>query len=164
MSTRANIVIQNRRYSEMQVFYRHCDGYPDRCDGNSGPIPLDLDRLCDWIREGRLRDNVGQMSGWLVVLGHMDQHESRKRWDWIDQEENVLGSPEGDWKVGHYEPSAWGIHGDVEYVYVLDLDSITWSCHTQGEYLTEYGPVNPCMRRHPGDPSTRSVLLEEASE
>ena len=141
MSTRANIIIRDPRFDpDILYFYRHSDGYPD------GPIPEHLDQLVEWLNEERIRDDVMQMSGWLIILGHFEYRDHYQRWDsepWMtprirraenpDDHKNYLGEgvPGGKesgsgWKASAYEPTPWGIHGDVEHVYVLDVSTKAW--------------------------------------
>ena len=105
MSTRANIIIKDK-YDKL-YFYRHSDGYPE------GAMPT-LERFMSWVKEGHIRDNVNQAAGWLIVIGH--------------QEYEGMCDPTGNWKVGAYEP-AIAIHGDIEYLYVLDLEAKTITIH-----------------------------------
>lgn len=103
MSTRANIIIKDG--NEKLYFYRHSDGYPS-VTGES------LKRFLQWLKERRIRDNIQQAAGWLIVLGQ-DEEGYHKR---------HAPSPDGydGWKVGAYEPTT-GIHGDVEFIYEIDL-------------------------------------------
>jgi hypothetical protein len=94
MGTRANIVI--REGKDKLIFYRHYDGYPE-------VVLPSLKRLTDGIVSGQLRNNLVQLAGHLIVIGHNE---------YIDQE--------SDWKVGAYEPTTC-IHVDIEYLYELDL-------------------------------------------
>ena len=82
-------------------FYRHSDGYPES-------VLPDLEPLMERLREGSLRDNVSQFSGWLIVKGNKTYGPRTAGYD--------------EWKVGHYEPTT-GLHQDVEYVYEIDLRS-----------------------------------------
>lgn len=96
MSTRCNIVV--REGEEELWFYRHSDGYPES-------VLPDLKPLMEKLRDGSLRDNLSQFCGWLIVKGN----EGYTRHSGYD-----------DWKVGNYEPTT-GLHGDVQFVYELDL-------------------------------------------
>jgi hypothetical protein len=60
MSTRANIIIKDK-YGQL-IFYRHSDGYPE------GALPT-LKKLMSWVKDGKIRDNVDQASGWLILIG-----------------------------------------------------------------------------------------------
>ena len=60
MSTRANIIIKDE-HSQL-IFYRHSDGYPE------GALPT-LNKFMDWVKAGKIRDNVDQASGWLILIG-----------------------------------------------------------------------------------------------
>lgn len=128
MSTRCNIIIKDKDHE--MWFYRHSDGYP------TSVIP-DLRKFMNWVRDGKIRDNVSQAAGWLVVMGHFDLCESMRDWNkriardakkgaspFTPQSVSENGVPAKDefngWKVGHYEPTT-GQHGDIEYLYTLDL-------------------------------------------
>ena len=98
MSTRCNVIVKDA-YGHL-VFYRHCDGYPE---GVKDTLLTFMER----VENGVYRDNVEQSAGWLVVLGY-EEYKDIRDFD--------------SWEVGAYEPSV-GIHGDIEYLYVLDLET-----------------------------------------
>lgn len=126
MSTRANVIIKDKCHK--LYFYRHSDGYPD------GALPT-LKLFLDWLQTGKIRNNVGQAAGWLVLIGAMEyktlppeafKSESPPEVNYnIDYE--IRGFPKLDsfigWKCGAYEPTT-GIHGDIEYLYEIDLEKI----------------------------------------
>ena len=105
MSTRCNVVVKSKEFDVDKElwFYRHSDGYP------SSVLPS-LEPLMDKLREGSVRNNIGQFAGWLIVLGHEE-----------------YGSKQDYWKVGAYEPTT-GQHGDIEYLYTIDLQEKTLNC------------------------------------
>lgn len=110
MSTRMNVIVKDKYtgksdWSKPLWFYRHSDGYPD------GALPT-LRQFMQLIKDGKIRNNIGQASGWLIMLGA--------------EEYSVPMPKDGikDWKVGAIEPSQ-GRHGDIEYLYVLDLSQLT---------------------------------------
>jgi hypothetical protein len=113
MSTRANIIIQDA-YGTKLWFYRHSDGYPEVTEKS-------LEVFMGWLREGKIRDNVGQAAGWLIILGHTEYEKYNSA-----NEPTLDGSGMG-WKVGAYEPTS-GQHSDIEYLYTVDLDdkTLTW--------------------------------------
>jgi hypothetical protein len=123
MSTRANIIIKDQ-YDKL-YFYRHSDGYP------KGTLPT-LEKFLSLVKSGKIRDNASQSAGWLIVIGAIEYQtvhpeyfpESKKEsYNQDDKEiESCVNefSPD-DWKVGAYEPTT-GIHGDIEHLYVIDLD------------------------------------------
>jgi len=120
MSTRANIIIKDNH--EKLYFYRHSDGYED------GVMPS-LNIFLNWVKEGKIRDNVSQAAGWLILLGAIEygtipKFETEKsQFDWQkDYGDLDTIIPPNNWKVGAYEPTT-GIHGDIEYLYVIDLVS-----------------------------------------
>ena len=57
-----------------------------------------------------MRANIGQSAGHLIVRGHNEYKKYNK-----------------DWKVGAYEPTT-GIHGDIEYLYTIDLTKRVLTC------------------------------------
>lgn len=102
MSTRANVIIKDN-YDKL-YFYRHSDGYPE------GTLPT-LERLVGMYNSGQIRKNVPQSAGWLILIGADEYNVTLD----IDPEDDFMG-----WKVGAYEPTT-GIHGDIEYLYIIDL-------------------------------------------
>jgi hypothetical protein len=114
MSTRAQIIVKDEH--DAVWFYRHSDGYP------SGTLPT-LERFLSWVKAGRIRDNAEQAAGWLVLIGH----EEYRAEGHVGFEPNHTGKGM-DWKVGAYEPCAPVTHGDIEYLYTVDLTAktITW--------------------------------------
>ena len=125
MSTRANVVIKDS-CTELW-FYRHADGYPE------GVLPS-LNVFLEWIKNGWIRKNVTQSAGWLILIG-ADEYKDEKlnpdfpsdkgRYD-PDKYKGLCPSEPGNnipgWKVGAYEPTH-GKHGDVEYIYYVDLEN-----------------------------------------
>jgi len=76
-------------------------------------------------KSGKIRDNIGQFSGWLIILGAMEYHTTPKYE--TDKRHGEYGLPETfqdpkDWKCGAYEPTI-GVHMDVEYIYTIDLSA-----------------------------------------
>lgn len=95
MSTRCNVIIKDD-YTTL-YFYRHSDGYPD----------CTLESLKEFVKgytEKRLRLDAMQSAGWLIIHGQLE-----------------YGTLPTDWKVGAYEPTS-DTHGDIEYLYTIDLD------------------------------------------
>jgi hypothetical protein len=107
VSTRANIVVTDGE--DELIFYRHSDGYPD------GTLPT-LTKFIDLVKDGIIRDNVGQASGWLILIGAREYGVTFE----CDQLPACQGGPSMCWKVGAYEPTT-GLHGDIEFLYVIDL-------------------------------------------
>lgn len=127
MSTRCNIVVKDK-WDKPMWFYRHSDGYPE------GAMPI-LKNFMDMVRSGHIRNNASQGSGWLIILGAQEYNYHR---DYTDQ--STYGKPRDDlslndykpggegrsgmgWKVGSIEPTT-GIHGDIEFLYVLDMEKM----------------------------------------
>ena len=101
MSTRANIVLKDGK--EKLTFYKHSDGYPE------GTMPI-LEDFINMMKNKAIRDNLPQSAGWLIELGRRDLL-------------NTFNGKIPDlyhWKVGSIEPTT-GIHGDIEYLYTIDL-------------------------------------------
>lgn len=103
MSTRCQVIVKDE-YSEVWL-YRHSDGYPEVTKPS-------LEKFLSWVKDGKIRADAMQSAGWLVILGHQEYAEYRKA--------TADGSP-GDWKVGAYEPCEPKEHGDIEYLYTVDL-------------------------------------------
>jgi len=120
MSTRANIVIKDKHDSLW--FYRHSDGYPD------GTMPT-LEKFLEWVKSGKIRDNVSQAAGWLILIGAKEYNtnfdtELRKEIE-IPAEKLLEPGENGitGWKCGAYEPTT-GQHGDIQFLYTVDLDKL----------------------------------------
>jgi hypothetical protein len=107
MGTRANIVIKDN--DSQLIFYRHYDGYPEHT------LPI-LQELVDWVKVGRLRNNVSQFAGWLIVRGAIENEAIKTL-----SEDDFFPN---DWKVGTFEPTT-SIHGDIEYLYTIDLKKLS---------------------------------------
>lgn len=101
MNTGANIIIKDN-YDKL-FFYRHSDGYP------SGTLPT-LKKFLDLVKKNKIRQNVSQSSGWLILIGSEEYGVSLK---------SSKVEPFG-WKVGAYEPTT-GIHGNIQFLYIIDL-------------------------------------------
>jgi hypothetical protein len=114
MSTRANVFLFNEWGDEAGLwFYRHCDGYPE------GLLPS-LKIFCDWVQEGKIRDNPSQSGGWLILIGASE----------YETDFEPSGDAFSGWKCGAYEPT-FGEHGDIEFLYRVDLENkvITIRCY-----------------------------------
>ena len=144
MSTRCNILVKDEH--SQQWFYRHSDGYPSETAES-------LKRFVRWMVEGKARRNVVQGSPWLIVLGNTETNEmlakiredNKKRkgtMKFSDTHEAYGGGTEpcggsGGWKVGSYEITD-GEHGDIEYLYTIDLHKGTVKIDGRGKSKT-YG-------------------------
>lgn len=120
MSTRCNIIIKEG--DDKMFFYRHSDGYPE------GVAPT-LNMFMEWLRNGKIRDNISQGAGWLIALGAMEynslpSYKASKDEGYGSYAELDSIKPPTDWKVGAYEPTT-AIHGDIEYLYIIDLAAKT---------------------------------------
>ena len=100
MSTRANIILKDADGGEL-IFYRHHDGMPERT------LPT-LKEFMQKVKTGKIRDNVSQAGGWLVLIGAKEYYKTSD----MDHFE--------DWKGGSYEPDT-KISSDINYLYILDL-------------------------------------------
>ena len=121
MSTRANIIVKDSH--DTLFFYRHSDGYPE------GAVPL-LEKFLGFVKEGLIRDNVGQAAGWLIMLG-ASEYSTMDRNILVPSQDGFSG-----WKVGAIEPTT-EIHGDVEYIYTVNLDTKEITTKTYEEYHNE---------------------------
>ena len=112
MSTRAQICIRDE-FDEVW-FYRHQDGYPETALRS-------LRKFLQWVKDGKIRSNTGQASGWLVLLGASeytlvgDRHKSLR--EFFEPSDDGFSG----WKVGAYEPCSPERHGDIEWFYTIDL-------------------------------------------
>lgn len=88
-------------------FYRHSDGYPD------GALPI-LEKFIEYVKTGKIRDNLSQAAGWLIMLGAQEYKQS------IENMEAGTENSYSNWKVGAIEPTI-GQHGDIEWLYTIDL-------------------------------------------
>jgi len=103
MSTRCNIIIKDGE--DKLFFYRHSDGYPDG-------VKATLNEFLDMVKSGKIRNNLSQAAGWLILIGHKEYLPE------------CPADAISDWKVGAYEPTT-SIHGDIEYLYEIDLEKET---------------------------------------
>jgi len=124
MSTRANIVIKDSH--NKLFFYRHSDGYPE------GTLPT-LNIFMQWLKDKKIRNNISQGSGWLIALGALEYNTlpefKTEKSDYGGHEYgdiNTIKEPD-DWKIGAYEPTT-GIHGDIKYLYIIDIENKTLEC------------------------------------
>ena len=123
MSTRCQIVIKDS-YGDNILFYRHSDGYPE------GAMPT-LQKFMSWVRRGIIRNNAEQSAGWLILIGAKEYDHKWISGKQVPKENLFEPAPDdgfGGWKCGAYEP-AKGRHGDIEYIYVLDVEAKTISCY-----------------------------------
>lgn len=123
MSTRANVIIKDGK--EQLFFYRHSDGYPE------GTMPS-LNVFVSWLKAGKIRNNVSQCAGWLVIIGALEYATiptapANTAEFGSDVDVEKIGAPE-DWKASAYEPTT-GLHGDIEFLYVIDLPSKSVKCY-----------------------------------
>lgn len=139
MSTRANVIIKSN--NERLFFYKHSDGYPD------GMLPQ-LNLFLKWVKEKKIRDNVQQAAGWLIIIGALEYNTIPFcEFDKPSYSGNIgygkidtIKDPK-DWKCGSFEPTT-GIHGDIDYLYIIDLSKKTIKCYEdwteEGEGVKEY--------------------------
>ena len=129
MSTRANIIIKDQY--DLLYFYRHSDGYPEVTRDQSLCI------FMNWLQKGLIRENVSQAAGWLIVLGAGEydytwtSEGSSENNTLLKNKQPIEGSY--GWQVGAYEPTT-GIHGDIEWIYEVDLISKTLKTYKPDEY------------------------------
>ena len=127
MSTRANIVLKDQH--EKLFFYRHNDGNPEVTRDES------LSIFMDWLNRGLISSDVGQASGWLIIIGANEDDYYWKNQKCISKNSvlNQYNPTHIGWKVGAYEPTT-GIHGDVEWVYEINLVSKTLTTYRPDKY------------------------------
>lgn len=116
MSTRANIIVKSG--DEKLIFYRHSDGYPN------GALPT-INKFIDLIKSKHIRNDVQQGSGWLIFLGAVEYRNYNPDIFSVETPDKVMPK---DWKIGSIEPTT-GIHGDIQYLYVIDVDDVTVSIY-----------------------------------
>jgi len=131
MSTRAIVILSEtkpdaygRKKSEEMFFYRHSDGYPE------GTLPI-LNKFMDWLKADKIRDNIVQASGWLVILGAIEYDTIPKcarskpatKYGTAYAKVETIEEPK-DWKVGAFEPTNC-IHGDAQWLYEINLTKKT---------------------------------------
>ena len=136
MSTRCNVVIKDQHEQQI-ILYRYCDGYPE------GVAPT-LDKFCEWVKQDRIRQNAGQSAGWLILLGIQEYASDAPYIELMDLQPGEEGSGSGwdmDWKIGAYEPTD-SIHGDIDYIHVVDLMSATWK-----SYRVNYDTINDLVQK-----------------
>lgn len=115
MSTRASIVVKDE--AEKLYFYRHSDGYPE------GVLPT-IQILMSWVKSGKIRNNVSQFAGWIILLGAIEYNtipkfETKKSYVYPQGDLKTIETPK-DWKCGAFEP-ATDIADDADYIYTIDL-------------------------------------------
>jgi len=135
MSTRANIKLTDN-YDDVLWFYRHSDGYP------SSTLPS-LQIFVGWLNDGSIRGNVGQGGGWLIMAGAREygtvrNYEAGK----VTETEKIdITIPIEGWKVGAYEPTT-DQHGDIEYLYTIDMDKKTITIESLNDGATNIIPFD----------------------
>lgn len=138
MSTRCNIVVKETyNYKDTKgkpvsqtsklFFYRHSDGYPE------GAMPI-LNVFMKWLKSGKIRTDLQQASGWLILLGAMEyntlpEFNTEKPHFEGGHAYGDIGTIQDpkDWKCGSIEPTTC-IHGDIDYLYVIDLNKKEIAC------------------------------------
>jgi hypothetical protein len=126
MSTRCQVIIKDE-CNELW-FYRHSDGYP------KGALPT-LTKFMKWVKEGKIRNNVEQASGWLILIGAEEYNSVIQfvngKYERVQKPMEDIFNPNPKdimgWKVGAYEPSMPRENGDIEYLYTLNLEKLTIS-------------------------------------
>jgi len=148
MSTRANIILTDNTGDKL-YFYRHSDGYPE------GTLPT-LKKFIKWIKEGKIRNNISQAAGWLIIIGAAEyrdnqiKYEERRKVDYDKRDalcDKKFGrgmmpcEPLEKWKVGAYEPTTC-IHGDIEWLYTINLDTLIIKHERYYKGVTEINQFN----------------------
>lgn len=133
MSTRSQIIIEEtyqfpkkdgtpekKVHRDELWFYRHSDGYPE------GNMPALLQFL-KWVKDEKIRDNVEQSAGWLIMLGAWEYNHRYHDGEYHLKKTLVepTGDPMDSWKVGAYEPSLPEQHWDIVWLYRVNLTKMT---------------------------------------
>ena len=120
MGTRANVIIKDDQTT--LYFYRHSDGYPKHTGESLSDFVLGY-------KFENMRNNALQSAGWLILKGHFEYLNGGEATSMAQP--RMGNSFKDEWKVGAYEPTS-ALHGDVEYIYVIDLEKMTLSCRAPG--------------------------------
>jgi hypothetical protein len=170
MSTRCNIIIKDE-YGDQLIFYRHSDGYP------RGALPT-LKQFMQWVKDEHIRDNVNQASGWLILIGAKEnemeylgngKHQKKKSLTEPNPKDDFSG-----WQCGAYEPTSC-IHGDIEYLYTLDLNKQTILVQRANNWdeklktktiatITDFTPGNEDLKEDDDDSDTWDISEEPTPE
>ncbi len=78
-----------------------------------------LNKFLDWVKQGKIRDNVEQSAGWLILIG-AEEDDNKNFTPGYGKYPDLLG-----WKVGSYEPCLPEEHGDIRYLYTVNLTDKT---------------------------------------
>ena len=108
MSTRCQIIIRDECGEDIWL-YRHSDGYPD------GVKPT-LDKFCELVLSGKIRNESEYSSGYLMLLGVIEYEHMTHYADMTV--ENFM--PTG-YKIGAYTNCPPRLQGDIEYLSIIAL-------------------------------------------
>lgn len=110
MSTRANVVIKktekNGDVSYAQLYHHH-DGMPDSLGNDLSEYMAEIGVMPDEEKKKVLEDPVS-LAKWL---SHDDRHDEYE-----------------------YEGTSVNLHGDIEYLYVIDLTNKTITCYSTWDW------------------------------
>ena len=123
---------------ETLYFYRHWDGDPEEVQDSLGTF-------CRWLKEGKIRNNLYQASGWLVLAGRKEElevklamHGRGKHYTAVpaplSPEVKIESSVAGNngngasWKVGSYDIVGPSVRSyiNIEYIHVVDVATGSW--------------------------------------
>lgn len=127
MSTRCNIVIQD---STSKIFlYRHMDGYPSHI------VPI-LRKVLKQVQDHKLNAAPGQVALQVLHLGLLEYTR------FLRKMRKYAGGSLDFYKQtkGFIEPTD-GLHGDVAYVYSLDIGREEILFHKYDWQAECYGPL-----------------------
>lgn len=128
MTIRANVILSeihsyrsknnlNVIKAKQLIFYRQSDGNPEAI------MPV-LKVLMKWINEGKIRNNLGQCGGWLIILGAIEYNAIPKFLFFKEK----LGPDELSkiplpkiWRCGGFEPAP-SISGQIDYLYEININ------------------------------------------
>jgi hypothetical protein len=103
MSTHAMVIITDG--VDKVQFFRHSDGYPKETMKTLG-------KFMEWLKAGKIRDNVQQAAGWIILLGYKERLDSaeRLRKHYPNMPARIPFEPTAEnidpmgWSAGAYEP------------------------------------------------------------
>ena len=103
------------------------DGYPESEHG----VGALLDKFCDAIKSGRIRSDVVQSAGWLILMTVIDDQFLP-----VDFTAPIPDSLKSyAWKASGIEITD-SIHEDIDYCYIVDMTNGEWS------YTSSVGNTN----------------------
>lgn len=97
-----------------------------------------LKKFISLMKSGHIRNDLGQCAGWLIFLGAVEYREYNPEIFDAKEPEEIMPK---DWKIGSIEPTT-GIHGDIEFAYVIDLEAKEIEIYECQDKEDEYRLIN----------------------